>query len=121
MMILTTVDLGGSSSVKIDERSDSEASPKSFDIPFQWQIQDFPKGGHKLSRVAPDYYLAIFSPENCMKMKEIGPRGGARVPPRSANILHTKFLGLSLCCPKLGYFFFQTETFNLKIQKCQIF
>ena len=27
---------------------------------------------------APTYYLTIFFPENCMKMKNFGPRGAAR-------------------------------------------
>ena len=44
---------------------------------LQWRIQDFPRGG------APTPESAIifqFFAENCMKMKEFGPPGGARVP-----------------------------------------
>ena len=43
----------------------------------QWRIQDFPDEGPPTSKMGePTYHLAIFSPENCMKMKEFGPRGG---------------------------------------------
>ena len=44
----------------------------------QWRIQDFPQGGG-----APTPKIAIIFhifAENCMKMKEFGPPGGARVP-----------------------------------------
>ena len=43
---------------------------------LQWRIQDFPRGGG-----APTPKSAIifqFFAENCMKMKEFGPGGGAR-------------------------------------------
>ena len=44
----------------------------------QWWIQDFPEGGCANSQ--KDYYFSFFFAENCMKMKEFGPRGGARIP-----------------------------------------
>ena len=49
-----------------------------FDSFNQWRIQDFPQGGG-----APTPKIAIIFhifAENCMKMKEFGPPGGARVP-----------------------------------------
>ena len=51
----------------------------------QWRIQDFPQGGAPTPKSA--IIFQIFA-ENCMKMKEFGPPGGARVPGaplRSAN------------------------------------
>ena len=50
----------------------------------QWQIQDFPQGGAPTPKIA--IIFQIFA-ENCMKMKEFGPPGGARPwrPLRSAN------------------------------------
>ena len=56
-----------------------------FIITSQWRIQDFPQGGAPTPKIA-----IIFQnfAENCMKMKEFGPPGGARVPGaplRSAN------------------------------------
>ena len=45
--------------------------------PKQWRIQDFPQGGRQLPKIAIIFH--IFA-ENCMKMKEFGPPGGARVP-----------------------------------------
>ena len=52
---------------------------------IQWQIQDFPGGGRQLPKVdVLTYYLT----ENCMKLKEFGPQGGARPwssPLRSAT------------------------------------
>ena len=43
----------------------------------QWRIQDFPQGGAPTPKIA-----IIFQnfAKNCMKMKEFGPPGGARVP-----------------------------------------
>ena len=48
--------------------------------PFQWRIQDFPQGGGPTPKIAIIFH--IFT-ENCMKMKEFGPQGGARpwLPP----------------------------------------
>ena len=40
---------------------------------IQWRIQDFPQGGAPTSKIA--IIFQIFA-ENCMKMKEFGPRGG---------------------------------------------
>ena len=51
----------------------------------QWRIQDFPQGGAPTPKIA--IIFQIFA-KNCMKMKEFGPPGGARVPGaplRSAN------------------------------------
>ena len=44
---------------------------------LQWRIQDFPQGGAPTPKIA--IIFQIFA-ENCMKMKEFGPPGGARVP-----------------------------------------
>ena len=43
----------------------------------QWRIQDFPQGGAPTPKSA---IIFQFFAENCMKMKEFGPPGGARVP-----------------------------------------
>ena len=43
----------------------------------QWRIQDFPQGGAPTAKSA--IIFQIFA-KNCMKMKEFGPPGGARVP-----------------------------------------
>ena len=42
--------------------------------PIQWRIQDFPQGGVPTPKIA--IIFQIFT-ENCMKMKEFGPPGGA--------------------------------------------
>ena len=47
------------------------------DPPYQWRIQDFPQGGAPTPKIV--IIFQIFA-ENCMKMKEFGPPGGARVP-----------------------------------------
>ena len=46
---------------------------------MQWRIQDFPEegaptpqGGGRQHMILPKF------PKNCMKLKEFGPRGGAR-------------------------------------------
>ena len=46
-------------------------------INWQWRIQDFPQGGAPTPKNA---IIFQFFAENCMKMKEFGPPGGARVP-----------------------------------------
>ena len=46
-------------------------------ILWQWRIQDFPGGGAPTPKSA---IIFQFFAENCMKMKEFGPQGGARVP-----------------------------------------
>ena len=43
----------------------------------QWRIQDFPPGGAPTPKIAIIFHIFV---ENCMKMKEFGPPGGARVP-----------------------------------------
>ena len=50
----------------------------------QWRIQDFPEGVRQLPKVLLFFF---FFAENCMKMKEFGPPGGARPwhPLESAN------------------------------------
>ena len=45
--------------------------------PNQWRIQDFPQGGAPTSKIV--IIFQIFA-ENCMKMKDFGLPGGARVP-----------------------------------------
>ena len=44
---------------------------------LQWRIQDFPQGGAPTPKSA---IIFQFFAENCMKMKEFGPPGGARIP-----------------------------------------
>ena len=44
---------------------------------LQWRIQDFARGGAPTPKNA---IIFQFFAENCMKMKEFGPPGGARVP-----------------------------------------
>ena len=46
-------------------------------VHWQWRIQDFPQGGAPTPKIA--IIFQIFA-ENCMKTKEFGPPGGARVP-----------------------------------------
>ena len=41
----------------------------------QWRIQDFPEGGAPIPKLG---LFCNFFAENCMKMKEFGPQGGAR-------------------------------------------
>ena len=48
-----------------------------FFVLSQWRIQDFPQGGAPTPKIA--IIFQIFA-KNCMKMKEFGPPGGARVP-----------------------------------------
>ena len=43
----------------------------------QWWIQDFPEGGAPTPKRTIIFH---FFAENCMKMKEFGPRGSARIP-----------------------------------------
>ena len=55
----------------------------------QWRIQDFPQEGGPTPKIA--IIFQIFA-ENCMKMKEFGPPGGASLvppldPPMSKNII----------------------------------
>ena len=45
---------------------------------YQWRIQDFPQGGAQTPKIA--IIFQIFA-ENCMKMKEFGPRGASLAPP----------------------------------------
>ena len=44
-------------------------------IRIQWRIQDFPQGGAPTPKIA---IIFQFFSENCVKMKEFGPRGGGR-------------------------------------------
>ena len=48
--------------------------------PVQWWIQDFPEGGANPQSGCANLLFRKFFAENCMKMKEFGPRGGAHVP-----------------------------------------
>ena len=48
-----------------------------FCFSYQWRIRDFPQGGAPTPKNAIIFH---FFAENCMKMKEFGPPGGARVP-----------------------------------------
>ena len=63
---------------------------------IQWRIQDFPGVGAPTSKVGvKSYYLVNFFPENCMKIKEIGPRGRVSGTPSpsfgSANAIALSF------------------------------
>ena len=53
-----------------------QTSEKSY-TPYKWRIQDFPQGGAPTAKIA--IIFQIFA-KNCMKMKEFGPPGGARIP-----------------------------------------
>ena len=56
----------------------------------QWRIQDFPQGGAPTPKIA--IIFQIFA-KKCMKIKEFGPPGGARVPgapPLDPPMLTTK-------------------------------
>ena len=44
----------------------------------QWRIQDFPEGGALIPKLG--LFCKLFA-ENCMKMKEFGPKGGASLAP----------------------------------------
>ena len=46
----------------------------------QWQVQDFPDSGRQ-PKGGANLLFGQFFPENCMKIKEIGPRGEARSSP----------------------------------------
>ena len=49
---------------------------KPFDRDIQWRIQDFPEvGATTLQRGPPTYDFANIC-QNCMKLKELGARGG---------------------------------------------
>ena len=50
----------------------------SIEMLNQWRIQDFPQGGAPTLKIA--IIFQIFA-ENCMKMKEFGPRGGGALAP----------------------------------------
>ena len=58
-------------------------------IKIQWRIQDFPQGGAQTPKIAIIFQMFA---ENCMKMKEFGPRGGGRAslapPLGSANEIY---------------------------------
>ena len=47
----------------------------------QWRIQDFPGAGAPTPKMGVLTYLFAFLAENCMKMKEFGPRGGGACVP----------------------------------------
>ena len=70
--------------------------------PVQWRIQDFPKGVPTPKLGILNYYFAIFFAENCMKMKEFGPRGRPWCPP----------LDLPIVCTERKRLFFVQIVFN---------
>ena len=43
---------------------------------YQWRIQDFPDRGHQPLNLGQKAIIWQDFTENCMRMKEIGPRGG---------------------------------------------
>ena len=48
-----------------------------YSRPVQWRIQDFPEeGGANPQGGGANVLFGQKIPENCMKMKEFGPRGG---------------------------------------------
>ena len=55
-------------------------SQNTFSIQEAVADPGFPGGGATPEGGAPTYYFAIFFAENCMKMKEFGPRGGSTRP-----------------------------------------
>ena len=58
-------------------------------VTFQWRIQDFPQVGVPTLQEGRQHTILPKFPENCMKLKEFGPRGGrgcvSLVPLRSAT------------------------------------
>ena len=48
----------------------------------QWRVQDFPdgRGGGNFQGGDENLLFGQIFPENCMKLKEFGPEGVARVP-----------------------------------------
>ena len=56
----------------------------------QWRIQDFPEGGAPIPKLG---LFCKFFAENCMEMKEFGPRGETRpcrpLDPPMYLVLHT--------------------------------
>ena len=48
---------------------------------YQWRIQHFPEEGSPNSRWGCHLLFGQKFPENCMKMKEFGPRGASLAPP----------------------------------------
>ena len=54
----------------------------------QWRIQDFPEWGANSQSGCANLLFCKFFVENCMRMKEFGPRGGPRTwrPLGSANV-----------------------------------
>ena len=62
-----------------DDFKDFYFKPKLMSVGLiQWRIQDFPVGGGSANAQVGGANLLFgqIFPENCMKMKEIGPRGG---------------------------------------------
>ena len=47
---------------------------------MQWRIQDFPEEGAPTPQGGRQHTNLSNFPKNCMKLKEFGPPGGARVP-----------------------------------------
>ena len=47
---------------------------------LQWRIQDFPEEGAATPQGGHQHTILPYFPENCMKLKELGPAVGARVP-----------------------------------------
>ena len=45
---------------------------------LQWRIQDFPEVGAPTPQGGRQHTILPKFPKNCMKLKEFGPRGGAR-------------------------------------------
>ena len=81
------------------------------DICRQWRIQDFPQGGAPTPKIALIFH--IFA-ENCMKMKEFGPPGGARVPGAPLGSANGRSQGYStLADPNVGVGGAKDEQFPL--------
>ena len=62
----------------------------------QWWIQEFPEDGAPTPKAdVKNYYLVIFFPKNCMKLKEFGPpRGHASLAPLDPPMHSAIFLYL---------------------------
>ena len=60
----------------------------------QWRIQDFPQGGAPTLKIA--FIFQNFA-ENCMKMKEFGPPGGAHIPGAPPWICQCLLLHMGHC------------------------
>ena len=65
---------------------------------MQWRIQDFPDGEGQAREMCANILFDNIFAENCMKMKEIGPRGGS-----VSNLIFSIYLSDQLLCHAQKY------------------